>query len=169
MIIEFKQQSIHYLNENTPRIEKCFALLTEEEVWQRSNARSNSIGNLILHLCGNITQYIISALSNKEDHRQRDEEFDTEGGFSKDELLQKLKSTVWQATEIINDLKENELVKIYHVQGSDLSGIGIIIHVVEHYSYHTGQISFYTKLLKDKDLGYYTGHDLNAKNKPDLP
>ena len=50
------------------------------------------------------------------------------------------------------------------VQGFQLSGIGIVVHVVEHYSYHTGQISFWTKQLKNKDLRFYAGLDLNVQN-----
>jgi uncharacterized damage-inducible protein DinB len=78
-----------------------------------------------------------------------------------------LQKTVSKATGIIKHLDNSKLLKIHSVQGFELSGIGIIIHVVEHYSYHTGQISFYTKLLKDKDLGYYADLDLNIKNEID--
>jgi len=164
---EFMNQSILRLNENTPRIEKCLDLLTEKEMWHRPNNNSNSIGNLIIHLCGNISQYIISSLGEKTDKRNRNLEFSTDGGLTKIELIQNLQSVVAKASEIISDIDVNKLTKIYSVQGFDLTGIGIIIHVVEHYSYHTGQISFYTKLLKDQDLGYYAGLDLNTKNKHD--
>lgn len=162
---EFIEQSIFRMEENNARIEKCLALLSEEEVWKKPNASSNSIGNLILHLCGNIRQYIVSSLGNAEDFRNRDSEFTATGGFSKKELLDKLLSTVGAAVNTLNNLKEQDLTAVKSVQGFDLSGIGIIIHVVEHYSYHAGQIAFWTKLLKDKDLGFYDGQDLNVKNK----
>ena len=164
---EFLDQSILRLNENTPRIEKYFSLLSENEVWQRPNKSSNSIGNLVVHLCGNITQYIISSLGESKDTRNRDLEFSIDGEFTKAQLLQTLQKTVNKAIGIIKHLDSSKLLKIHSVQGFELSGIGIIIHVVEHYSYHTGQISFYTKHLKDKDLGYYAGHELNKKNEID--
>jgi uncharacterized damage-inducible protein DinB len=164
---EFMDQSILRLNENTPRIEKCLDLLTEKEVWQRPNKSSNSIGNLIVHLCGNITQYIISSLGETKDMRNRDEEFNIDGKYSKTQLLQMLQGTVNEATDVIGHTDSAKLIKVHSVQGFELSGIGIIIHVVEHYSYHTGQISFFTKLLKDKDLGYYADLDLNTKNELD--
>lgn len=162
---EFIDQAVFRLEENTPRIKKCLEELTEEEVWKRPNDSSNSVGNLILHLCGNITQYIISSLGEKEDERERDKEFETRGGFTKDELFEKLSSTVDEAVEVIKEMDEKKLLKVRSVQGFEYSGVGNIIHVVEHYSYHTGQIAFWTKLLKDRDLGFYAGVDLNVKNK----
>ena len=161
---ELSAQIIFRLEENTPRIEKCLAELTEVEIWQRPNLASNSIGNLILHLCGNITQYAISSLGNLPDARNRDAEFAALGGFSKDELLEKLRTTVRQAVKTIRLASDAELLRVRAVQGFNMSGIGIIVHVCEHYSYHTGQIAFWTKLLKDKDLGFYAGLDLNVKN-----
>lgn len=164
-IQEFKSQSIHRIELNTPRIVKCLAELTEEEVWQRPNDVSNSIGNLILHLCGNIRQYAISSLGGKEDTRERDKEFSATGGYTKAELLNKLETTVAEAIQTIKDSTEENLLLVRSVQGFTYSGIGIIVHVTEHYSYHTGQIVFWTKLLKNKDMGFYAGMNLNIKNK----
>ncbi len=162
---EFIAQSVYRIEKSSERIEKSFLLLEEEEVWKRPNEASNSIGNLVLHLCGNITQYVISSLGGKPDNRQRDLEFSTKSGFTKEELLTKLRLVVKEATEVIQQTSEEELIRVRSVQGFDISGIAIVIHVVEHYSYHTGQIAFWTKLLKDKDLGFYAGLDLNKKNK----
>jgi len=161
---EFIQQSIVRLEENTPKIKKCLDELTEDEVWQRPNASSNSVGNLILHLCGNMTQYILSGLRKVEDNRQREKEFTAVGGHNKKELFDKLQSTVTKAVSVIRDLPAEECLNKRSVQAYELSAIGIIIHVVEHYSYHTGQIIFWTKLIKDKDLAFYSTAKLNKKN-----
>ncbi len=162
---ELIEQSIFRMEENNDRIEKCLALLSEDEVWKKPNASSNSVGNLILHLCGNIRQYIVASLGKADDFRNRDSEFSATGGFTKKELLGKLISTVAAAVNTLKDLKDQDLLAVKSVQGFDLSGIGIIVHVVEHYSYHAAQIAFWTKLLKDKDLGFYADQDLNVKNK----
>lgn len=152
------------MDEKTAMILKCLDMLTEEELWRRPNEVSNSAGNLILHLCGNITQYAISALGGIEDMRKRDLEFSTLGGFSKEELIKKLNSVLNEAKTVMLSRSQEEWLSAYKVQGFTLSGIGIAVHVVEHYAYHTGQLAFWTKQLKEQDLGFYSGTDLNAKN-----
>lgn len=161
---EFIAQSIFNINENTPKIIKCLDDLSEEQIWVRPNKASNSMGNILLHLCGNIRQYIISSLGGQPDIRERDKEFAAKDGYSKKELVDKLVATVNEAIDVIRNVDEIRLLKIFSVQGFSQSGIGIIIHVTEHYSYHTGQIIFWTKQLKGKDLGFYANIDLNKKN-----
>ncbi|MBN8680225.1 MAG: DUF1572 family protein [Chitinophagales bacterium] len=163
-LTEFTEQIARHMEMNTPRIAKCLAELSEEELWQRPNEASNSVGNLMLHLCGNITQYILSSLAGRPDQRMRDAEFAAEGGYTKAELLQKLQETVNAATQVIRQASREEMLRERTVQGFQMSGIAIAVHVCEHYSYHTGQIAFWVKLLKSKDLGFYAGINLNAKN-----
>lgn len=152
------------INENTPRVAQCINELTEEQVWQYPNENSNSMGNLLLHICGNMTQYVISSIGGSKDERVRDEEFGTKGGYTKAELIAKLEATMQQACEVIEKMTEQEAMRVRMVQGFNYSGIGNIMHAVEHYSYHTGQIAFYTKLLKNMDLKFYGNMDLNVKN-----
>jgi uncharacterized damage-inducible protein DinB len=161
---EFIQQSIYYLSLNPPRIKKCLQQLSEEQVWKKPNANTNSIGNLILHLCGNITQYAHSSLGNEKDERQRDLEFSAPGGFSKKELLEKITTVTAKAILMIENIPDTELLRNRKVQGFDHTGISIIIHITEHFSYHVGQIAFFTKLLCDKDLGFYADCNLNTLN-----
>ncbi len=162
---EFVQNALYRIDESTRMNTISLGQLSEEDVWKRPNDALNSVGNLILHLCGNITQYVISSLGETEDKRQRDIEFSTESGFSKKELHQKLTETVEAAKRIINDASIEQLTRKREVQGFYFSGIGVVLHAVEHYSYHTGQIAFWTKQLKNTDLGFYDGMDLNVKNK----
>jgi len=143
-----------------------FEKLSEEDIWKRPNENSNRIGNLILHLCGNIKQYVISSLGMADDKRNRDEEFSVKNGVTKSELLKLIKETVEKAKDTLRKIAVSELLRKREVQGFTFSGIGIAIHVTEHYSYHTGQIAFWTKQLKNKQsLGFYDGIDLNIKNK----
>ena len=163
-IQEFKAQIMLRMEENPPRIERCLAELSEAEIWQRPNPASNSVGNLILHLCGNIRQYAIASLGQAPDQRQRDSEFAARDGYNKAELLEKLQSTVTAALETIRQTNDEEMMRVRSVQGFQMSGIGIAVHVCEHFSYHTGQIAFWVKLLKDKDLGFYGDLDLTVTN-----
>ncbi|MDF0705656.1 DinB family protein [Flagellimonas okinawensis] len=145
-------------------IKICLDQLTEEQVWQKPNESTNSIANLILHLCGNITQYGIASIQDLEDERKRDEEFSIESGYTKSELIKKLEDTISDAKRAFYDAPLKELLRKRNVQGFNFSGVGNIIHVTEHLSYHTGQIALYTKLLNNQDLGFYSGVNLNVKN-----
>lgn len=152
------------MNESLRMIKICLEQLSEEQVWEKPNESSNSIANLILHLCGNITQYGIASIQNLEDERKRDEEFSTESGYTKEELIKKLEDTISDAKRAFYDAPLKELLRKRNVQGFNFSGVGNIIHVTEHLSYHTGQIALWTKILQNKDLGFYGDVDLNVKN-----
>ncbi|WP_373071350.1 DinB family protein [Zeaxanthinibacter enoshimensis] len=164
IIEDFKESSCHYLDQGEEKVRKSFDFLHEEDVWKKPNSALNSMGNLLLHLQGNISQYIISSLGKNPDTRQRDEEFQSNPGYSKKKLLEDFAGTVAKAKEIIRNCPEEELLRIRRVQGFELSGTAIVIHVTEHLSYHAGQIAFWTKFLKEKDLGFYKGTNLNKKN-----
>ena len=163
---ELINQAIKRINQSTDKIKVCMKELDENDVWKSPNEHINSVGNLILHLCGNIRQHIISALGGEKDIRQRDLEFSTINGFSNAELIKKLQDTAGQAVDIINNLKCEDLLKRRIAQGVSHSGVDSIIHVTEHYSYHAGQIILLTKLFRNIDLGFYAGIDLNKKNEP---
>ncbi|MEH6407607.1 MAG: DinB family protein [Leeuwenhoekiella sp.] len=163
-ITAFKESALYRIDESTRMITLALNEVDEEQVWLKPNAKSNSIGNIILHLCGNIGQYAVSSLGNLPDTRERNIEFAVLEGLSKEELLQKLLKTVEKAKEIIQNLPAEEFIRKRQVQAYEFSGIGVIMHVVEHYSYHTGQIAFWVKLLTEQDLGFYNGIDLTKKN-----
>lgn len=164
VIRELKSTCVEKIRENTDKVLRCLSDFSDKEMWDRPNAASNSMGNLILHLCGNITQYILSALGGQEDHRERDKEFETTGGYTRDQLLNQLVQTTKEATSVIMDLDPGKFLKVRSVQGFQLTAIGILVHVTEHYSYHTGQIAFQTKQVRNKDLGFYAHINLNQKN-----
>jgi uncharacterized damage-inducible protein DinB len=161
---EFIEQSLKSIDENTSKIKACMKQLDEKEIWFRHNEHVNSVGNIILHLCGNIRQWIISSLGGAPDIRERDLEFSTIGGFTITDLTAKWQDTMREAKTIIAQASPENLLRRRVVQGSEHSGISMVIHVTEHYSYHTGQIIFLTKLYKNIDMGFYTGIDLNQKN-----
>lgn len=164
MIEKFKKEAIFRMDENLPRIRICLNKLTEDQVWTKPNSTTNSIGNLVLHLCGNITQYIQSSLGGAKDERVRSVEFVAHKTLNKEALYLKIEQVVKSANEVIQKLPLEDLEEVRYVQGFEMSGVGNIIHVVEHFSYHTGQIAFLTKMLVDEDLGFYADMDLDVHN-----
>ena len=152
------------IDENWSRVNKCLDLISEEQLWFKDNGNVNSIGNLLLHLKGNLTQYICSGLFGEDDLRERDLEFSAESAtFSIEELRSMFASTMEKISEKLSKITPAMLTKDYKVQGFEENGVAILIHVTEHLSYHVGQITFITKLLNNVDTGYYAGLNLNAK------
>ena len=160
---EFKIQSIFRLKEGYRMVVKALDFIDEKELWQLPVENGMSLGNQILHSCGNMRQYIISSLGNQIDSRKRDLEFKTKSQLEKKVLLKQLKETINASIQIINKTNEQEYLKVKKVQAFSFSGIGLVLHAVEHFSYHVGQIAFWVKFLTQKDLGFYNGIDL-AKN-----
>lgn len=164
MLARLKSTTNHFFDWNLERIDRCLGELTENEIWLRPNGNSLSIGNQLLHLNGNIRQWILTGLGGEPDLRARDEEFAASGGISRAILLQELTATVTAAKAVINGLSEKDVVTERPVQAFTHDGMFILIHVTEHLSYHTGQIIFWTKALKDLDLDLYGGIDLGSVN-----
>ncbi len=138
-----------------PRIKACVESLTTEQVWWRPNEASNSIGNLLLHLNGNVRQWLVVSFNRGEDKRNRPAEFAAKEGESAKELLERLGATLDEAAQVLERLTPAELLANYEVQGYHTNGVYMVYHVVEHFGMHYGQIAFITKLLSGKDLGFY--------------
>jgi uncharacterized damage-inducible protein DinB len=151
----FLQFSAQKLEQLHGRIQDCLARLTPEQIWVRGSANENAVGNLVLHLSGNVRQWIGSGVAGLVDHRQRDAEFDARGGMAPAELAELLKTRVSDASGIIRDIPAARLTERITPQGHDVTVLEAIAHVVEHFSMHTGQVILLTKMLTGQDLAYY--------------
>jgi uncharacterized damage-inducible protein DinB len=138
----------------TPRLIECLNLLSEEEIWWRPNAASNSVGNLVLHLCGNARQWIISGLGEAPDMRDRGREFAECGPISRQVLIALLRKTVGEACRVLDHQSEESLLRSYSIQGFRVTGLVAVSRVAEHFAYHTAQVIFVTKSKRGKDLGF---------------
>jgi hypothetical protein len=143
------------VNQYWPRLRTCVESLTEEQIWWRPNPSSNSIGNLVLHLNGNVRQWLVNSFSKREDQRDRPAEFAATGENSGAELLAKLEWTIHEGEQTINRLSEADLIARYEIQGYNVYGLEAVYQVIEHFGLHYGQIAYITKMLKDQDLGFY--------------
>jgi len=137
-----------------PRIVRCLQLLNEDEVWWRPNNASNAAGNIVLHLCGNLRQWIISGLGGAQDVRAREKEFSERHPIPRHMLIAQLKTTVGEACEIIDRVSSEMLLQEFRIQGYRVSGLVAILHVYEHFAYHAGQITYLTKLKHGKNLQF---------------
>jgi uncharacterized damage-inducible protein DinB len=140
------------LSEYLPKIERCLEHLTDEDVWWRANDASNSIGNLMLHLRGNVTQWIIAGVGGQARERRRQQEFDERTHVAAKELLANLRTVVEEAAEVIRGLDDHALLGRRQIQDYDVTALEAIYHVVEHFSMHTGQIILLSKARVAEDL-----------------
>lgn len=160
-----REFEIRVFEENYARLYKCLSMLDEEHIWKSPDPNVPSIGCLILHLCGNARQWILSGLGNLPDNRERDQEFVAHENIRKSDFIFLLVNLKIQLQECLNDLDDKELTSIHSIQGFHVTGFSAIIHVLEHFSYHTGQITTLTKMFTGSETQYYGHLDLNKHNK----
>jgi uncharacterized damage-inducible protein DinB len=166
---EFLGYSADKLRQLSGRIEVCLGKLSEEQIWARGSEHENAIGNLVLHLCGNVRQWIIAGVGRAPDSRQRDQEFAAREGASADELGTRLRAATVEAVALIEQVTEERLAERIEVQSYEMSVLAAIYHVVEHFSGHTGQIVFATKMLTGSDLGFYQHLRTTAAHSEKVP
>jgi uncharacterized damage-inducible protein DinB len=136
---------------------ECLDSLSEEQVWWRPNDSSNSIGNLLLHLNGNLRQWVIAGLGGEKDTRDRDSEFSAHGPIPVTDLREKLEATIIHVDAIFAKLTTTGLLEKRDIQrNKDVTGLEAVYHVTEHFAMHYGQVLYITKMLTDRDLGFYS-------------
>jgi len=156
-----------YLN----KINGALSSLSEQEIWWRPNQHSNSIGNLILHLSGNIRQWMIAGVGGATDTRDRSAEFAERRPKEKDALLQMLSDTLAEVDVVLATLEaevataksDAPLQKVCVPQGFSQTVLDAVFHVVEHFSYHTGQIVFIAKLQQPESIRFYDDRQLQVE------
>ncbi len=144
------------LEEFLPRIQRCLHELSEDDVWWRAHETDNSVGNLILHLSGNVRQWIISGIGGAADTRDRPREFSERGPVPKTDLWKTLEMTLLEANQTLENFDASKLLELRHIQKYDVTCLDAISHVVEHFAQHVGQIIYITKLRKGIDLKFYS-------------
>jgi uncharacterized damage-inducible protein DinB len=152
LVIEFASRKLRQLEE---RIEICIGKLADDQLWSRAGENSNAAGNLCLHLAGNVRQWIVHGIGGAPDVRTRDAEFAARGGIPRQELLTRLRQTVEEACRVLDTLPPARLLDTITPQNYQVSVIEAMLHVVEHFAEHTGQIILLTKALTGEDLGFF--------------
>ena len=155
--------------EYLPKIERSLEQLSDEQVWWRANDKSNSIGNLILHISGNARQWIVSGLGGDHDDRKRDAEFSERRILPRSDLLAHLRKAVSDFDQTLERFDTERLLDQFQIQGNATTALEAILHVTEHFSMHTGQIILLAKMLADVDLVFYdfsTGKPVHTWHEP---
>ena len=152
----FLAQSREYLTGHyLPKILAAVDSLSDDDLWWRPNEASNSVGNLMLHLAGNVRQWIVSGVGGGPDQRDRAREFAERNRLPRAELVATLTRAVREADAVIAGVSRSALGESRLIQGRQVTVLEAIYHVVEHFSTHLGQIVLIAKLRGGKDLGFY--------------
>jgi uncharacterized damage-inducible protein DinB len=165
---DFLTSAADKLAENLDRIETCLTELPPAALWARDSENENAVGNLLLHLEGNVRQWILSGIGAKSDERDRPSEFSARRGADASVLIAKLHGTVGEAVALIRSLAHQRLREKVSIQGFDTTVLSAIFHVVEHFSGHTYQIILLTKRFTGKDLGFYGYLDKTGRKETEL-
>jgi uncharacterized damage-inducible protein DinB len=161
LFLQFSKQKL--LEEYWPRLRGCVESLTDEQVWWRPNEASNSIGNLLLHLNGNVRQWLVTSFNATQDSRIRPAEFNERERIARSRLIEQLGATMQETAAVFSRLRQEDLVARFQIQGYDVTGLDAVYHVVEHFGLHYGQILYVTKLLQGNDLGFYRELDATGR------
>jgi hypothetical protein len=161
LFLEFSLTKL--LDEYWPRLRGCVESLPDERVWWRPNEASNSIGNLILHLNGNVRQWLVTPFSRLQDTRDRPAEFAERQSIPAAALLARLGVTMSEAADVLARLTEADLLTTLRIQGYTVTGLGAVYQVVEHFGMHYGQILFITKLVNGENLGFHSELDKTGR------
>jgi uncharacterized damage-inducible protein DinB len=151
----FLTEAADKLAENLSRLETCVPKLPPELLWARDSENENAVGNLLMHLEGNVRQWIVSSLGGAPERRDRPGEFAARSGPASQVLMANLRGTVTDAIRTIRALPDARLHEPVTIQGYDTTVLAAIFHVVEHFSGHTYQIILLTKHVTREDLGFY--------------
>lgn len=160
----FLERSRYYLSgEYLPKLRRCADALPNELVWHRANDSSNSIGNLLMHLAGNVRQWIAAGIGGQSVERDRAVEFSARDGPSAQSLISNLESALADADAVLAQLSADDLTRPCTIQGRETTVLAAIYHVVEHFAMHTGQIVLLTKAHAPGSIHFYDDSDRTAR------
>jgi hypothetical protein len=165
LFLDFSREKL--LRQYWPRMRQAAESLTDDQIWWRPNEHSNSAGNLILHLNGNVRQWLIDSFNRLDDRRDRPAEFAERTHLPREELLKRLGDTMAHAAHVLSRLTESDLMAPMEIQGYRVTGLEAVYQVVEHFGLHYGQIVYITKMVRDVDLGFY--RELGKTGRPEGP
>lgn len=136
----FAEEAIGCIEYGERKIRHCLAQLNDEQLWWRPQSEMNSIGNLLLHLAGNVRQWIVAGVGDETDTRDRQSEFDERGPHPKTSTLAKLQTVLERAKSVIRSVTAEDLLSSKRIQGHDTTKMGAIWNSITHFQGHVQEI-----------------------------
>lgn len=141
----FLDSAIQQLDASTAKVNHCAAQLNAAQLWWQPNPTQNSVGNLMLHLCGNVRQWIVSGVGGAPDVRDRPREFEPHPDISKDRLLETFRRAVEDAKQTLAQLDVARLLDRRRIQGFDTTVLVAVFDTVSHFQGHTQEVISLTR------------------------
>jgi hypothetical protein len=141
------EELAHELTDALGRVRHCVDQLSDEQVWWRSRDDMNSVANVLLHLTGNLRQWVVSGVGGTPDDRNRPAEFSARGTLSKAEILGRLEATIADVTAVLRRTPADEWPRTRRIQGYEVTGLGAALHSVAHCRGHTQEIVYMTRTI----------------------
>lgn len=150
----FVEDCVELIHQSNIKLQNCLQQLSTEQIWWRSHPSTNSVGNLILHICGNLRQWTLAGLAGQPDSRDRDHEFSSEHSMTADQLLEHLQKESDACLAVLPSFGPLELVAEYTIQGFLVNGLQAVNHTVTHFVGHTHQVVYMTRLQLGDDYQF---------------
>ncbi len=150
----FIDESCKLLDQSMLKIQNCLEQLSDDQIWWRPQEPLNSIGNLILHLDGNLRQWTIAGIGRADDNRDRPSEFSQRDAIEKKHLSAQLSQTVGEAKELFSSLSADQLLESRTIQEFDVTVLAAITHTTSHFVGHTHQIIYIARLILGSDYRF---------------
>ena len=152
----FLKSARYYLGvEYRTKLRHAVLSIPPTKLWWRPNESSNSAGNLVVHLTGNVSQWILSGIGGREYRRDRAGEFAAHDGAAAEVLLANLDAVLDQVDEVLAGIDEARLLEPAQIQGRSTTDLEAIFHVVEHFSTHLGQVILLSKSVMPGAVRFY--------------
>jgi hypothetical protein len=140
------ERARRHLADRLERVKHCVGQLDDGQVWWRPHPSMNSVGNILLHLVGNLRQWVVSGAGGAPDVRDRPAEFAERGPIPRDELVRRLDAVAAEADAVLARLDESRLLEPRRVQGFDETVMSAVWDSLTHLSGHTQEIVYITRL-----------------------
>jgi uncharacterized damage-inducible protein DinB len=152
----FIARSRYWLTKEYPiKIRRCTEALPRQALWARPNQGSNSVGNLLVHLTGNVSEWILGGVGQRSITRYRAGEFSQRDGAEASTLIANLETVLQEADSVLANLSEQDLGRTLVIQERETTVLSAVYHVVEHFAMHTGQIIYLTKIYAPNKIHFY--------------
>ena len=151
---EFCQRAMELLDQAELKTGHCLGQLSDNQIWWRPESSMNSVGNLIRHMTGNLTQWGVVSLTGQKDERDRQLEFAASGSLSRIELIDQMAQSTSKAKQLWGQLDPGRLAESLIIQGFEVSIIQAIMHTASHFVGHTHQVVLLTRLQLGSDYKF---------------